>query len=98
MRKPSKNIIRHIISVLPGEINVKIGWGSSKRINKTLKVQVQLNRINIRYPNDIGNNTIGATTTPYMKIAFAVGIGNNVIIDKKKSDEVQGFDSIQFGF
>ena len=42
-----KNIILHIIAILPRIVDIEIGWRCTLGIQESLKIQIQFNRINI---------------------------------------------------
>ncbi len=51
-----KYVVKHIIPLFPGIINVKIRWTGTVWINESLKIQNQFNRVNIGYSQAIGYN------------------------------------------
>jgi hypothetical protein len=75
---PFENIILHIIAVLPGIVDVKIGWGSAFEIDKAFEIEVQLNGVHIGDLQAICNNAVGPAAASYMVKATAHGIPDDV--------------------
>jgi hypothetical protein len=53
---PFKDVIYDVIALFPGIINIEVGRRSPFRINESLEVKVQVNRINISDFQAVSNN------------------------------------------
>ncbi len=63
-----------IIPVAPGKIKVKIRWIFSVQVDKSFKIEVQLNGVYIRNAQEVGNNTVGPASSANIIIVFTSGV------------------------
>jgi len=93
---PFKNILMNIVAIAPRKINVKIGGRASFGIDKTLKIEIQLNRIYIGYFQTISYNRIGSGATSHMVKTTTHRIADNIPGDQEIGRETEFIDDGQF--
>ena len=93
-----EDIVEHIVALQPGIIDVEIGRTASFRIDKTLKIKVELNRIHIGDPQAVGHHRVGPASAAYMVISAGHGITDDIPGDKKIGREPQFVDDFKFVF
>ena len=80
---PFKNVVRYIISFIPGKVYVKIRWRGTVWIDKTFKIQSQFHRINVRDIQTKSNDRISTTTPPDMLVSHGMSVFHYVPGDEK---------------
>ena len=98
MRKTFKNIAGHIVAIGPGEINVEIGRILPVEVDEALKIQIELDGVHIGNPQNVGDDAVGTTSTPHIKIALAAGIVGDVPIDEKVGNKIFLFNNTELLF
>jgi hypothetical protein len=93
-----KNILRHLISIRPTEVQIKIRRIFPVKIDKSLKVQIQFNWIHVGDVEAISYDAIGSTTSADMVEVFAIGKFDDIIIDQEIRDEAFLLNQFQLFF
>src|SRR5699024_405220 len=87
--KSLKNITGDVISIFSSKIQVKIGRGAAIGIDKSFKIQIQLDRIYIGDSQYIRYDRIGRTLSPIVRIVFRFRIFDDIEVDQKTRDKPQ---------
>ena len=56
MLKAIENVARHIFSIFPGKIQIKIGWVLPIEIDEAFEVEVEVDGIYVGDSKQVGNN------------------------------------------
>src|SRR5215207_9133481 len=91
-----ENIIYDLIAVLPAEINIEIRWRGTVWIEKSLEIQIEVNRIYISDLQAIGHNGIGATAPPYIIKPSALRRADHIPGNQKIGIETHAVYDLQF--
>ncbi len=82
-----KYILSYFVAVVPRKIDIKIGWVFAVEVDEALKVEVKVDGVYIGDVEQVGDDTIGATATANVKIAFGAGIRDDIPIDEEVGEE-----------
>ncbi len=91
-----ENIIGHVVSLVPGEVNVKIRRRAALRVDKPLEIKVEFERFYICDKKTVSNNGISPAAPPNMVITSRFGVAHDVPGNKKIGREVQFCDHFKF--
>ena len=81
--KTLENKIGHIVAVGPRKIQIKIWRIGTVQVDKALKIQIQIDGVHIGNAQQVGNQAIGTTTAPHIKITFAAGVAQDFPVDQE---------------
>ena len=91
-----ENIIGHIISFVPGEVDVEIGRRAAIGIDESFEVEVEFERIYVGDAQVVGYDGVGPTTPPHVVVARRGGIADDVPGDEEVSTKAHFLDDLQF--
>src|SRR5688572_19955479 len=93
-----KNIFVDGIAVVPGKVDVKIRRRCALLIQESLKIQIQLNRVNVGYSQAIRNGAV-STASPADKIkALVFGMIDQIVGDQVVGCKILVFNDSQLFF
>ena len=90
-----ENVLDDCVPILPREIEVEVRRAGPHRVEETLKVQVQLNGVDISDFQAVGHHAVGAATTPHMVEALFHGKLHNLPSDEEIGAEAHPLDDVQ---
>ena len=93
-----KDVFDHTVAFLPRKVEVEVGRTAPLGIEETLKVEVQLNRIDIRDLQAIGHYAIGTATSTYMIKSLFHSEVHNIPSDEEIGAEAHFFNNLQLFF
>ena len=76
-----EDVSGNVVSVLPREVEVEVGRTTPMRVDKSLKVEVEVYWIHIRNSKAVGNNGIGAGASADIEEVVFTGESADVPID-----------------
>lgn len=87
-----------MLAVFPRKIQIKVWRRLSIEIDESLKVKIQLYRVNICDFKKIGDYTICATSSSYIEIILFLRIADNVPVDKEIGGECLFLNDVKLLF
>ena len=91
-----ENIIGHIISFVPGEVDIEIRWRAAVGIDESFEVEVEFERIYVGDAQVVRYDGVGPTTPPHVVVARRGGIADDVPGDEEVSTKAHFLDDLQF--
>ncbi len=93
---PLKDVIDHLVALLPRIVDVEIRRTGTFRVDKTLEVQIQLDGVNIGNFQAVGNHAVGTASPAHMIKPARHRIADNIPCDEEIGGETQLVDDLQF--
>src|SRR5690606_24732479 len=93
-----ENIIGDVVPLVPTEINIEIWWGGTVWVDKTLEIQIELQRIYIGNEKAKRYDRVGPAAPPNMVLPLALGIAYDIPGDEKIGGASQLGGHLQFFF
>lgn len=89
-----ENIIGHIISFVPGEVDVEIGWRAAIGVDESFEVEVEFERIYVGDAQVVCYDGVGPTTPPHVVVARRGGVADDVPGDEEVSTKAHFLDDL----
>ena len=89
-----EQILKHFVPVLPRKIEIEVGRTRPVRVDESLKIQIQFDRIHVGNVQAVGGEGVGARSAANVKKSSSSGVLNQIPIDeevRRKSQLVNGF-------
>ncbi len=86
--EPVEDEMRDVVPIAPGEIDVEIGRIGPVQVDEALEVQVELYRIDIGDPEQVGHDAIGTAPASDIIIALAARVLEDLPVDQEIRDEL----------
>ena len=81
--EPFEDVARHVIPIGPREIDVEIRRIGSVQVDEPLEIQIQLKGVHVGDLEQVGNQAVGAASSPHIEVSAASGIAGDVPIDQE---------------
>ena len=79
--EPLENVCRYIVTIGPGEVDVKVRWIGAVKIDESFEIKVQFNGVYIGDAKEVCNQAIGSASPSDVEIALAACIACDVPVD-----------------
>ena len=93
-----KEVVKHLVSVGPTEVNVEVGRVFAVEVDEAFKVEVQLHGIHVGDSQAVGHHRVGSGASTHMVEVAAMGKADNVVIDQEIRHKTLLLDQFQFLF
>ena len=93
-----EEVLKHLVSVGPAKVNIKVRWIFSVEVDEALKVEVQLHGIYIGDSQTVGHHGVGPRSSAYMVEIAAMGKLHDVVVDQEIRHKTLLLDQLQLLF
>ena len=83
-----EEVLRHLVTVLPTEVQVEVGRAAPAGVDEALEVEVELDGVHVGDAQAIGHQAVGATAAPHVEEALALREADQVPVDEEVAHEV----------